>query len=250
MDELAADVDRFLEDLRPEEWDAAPKGEWSVRRTLDHAAGGFEIGLRRLQPWPLDPREGHAAALQELVTRLRSFVGRSFATEHSGMNKELGRVRWTPRKVLRAARHLQDEAAAHYGGGTGPEPRPIDGHADARDDDEPIGEGDLQALIDGDAALQWIVPRDRRVRGIAQFYRYYRDRLTEWPIDPRERCRAMREAFTNKLLSLDERELALIRLLPNGQCGSVRMELGLGLSHVREHLAQMNAAREAKPAAA
>ncbi len=196
MEELAAEVDRFLDELRLEEWDAAPDGEWSVRRTLDHTAGGFEIGLRRLQPWPLDPREGHAAALQELVTRLRSFVGQSFATEHSGMNTESGRVRWTPRKVLRATRHLQEEAAAHYGGGTGPEPRPINGHADASDDDEPIAESDLHALIDGDAPLQRIAPRDRRVRGVAQSYRYYRDRLTEWPTDPRERWRVMREAFT------------------------------------------------------
>jgi hypothetical protein len=123
------------------------------------------------------------------------------------------------------------------------------GHADATDDDEPITESDLQHLIDGEAALQRLASKDRRVRGIAMSYRYYRDRLTQWPTDTRERWRVMREAFTRRLSSLDERELALVRLAPNGQCSAVRMELGLGLSHVREHLGQMREARGSAAAA-
>ncbi len=59
----------------------------------------------------------------------------------------------------------------------------------------------------------------------------------------------MREAFTRRLTSLDEGELALVRLVPNGQCSAVRMELGLGLSHVREHLGQMRKAKRAVAAA-
>jgi hypothetical protein len=244
MDELAAEVDHFLEELDQRAWDAASDGGWSIRRVLDHVAGGFEIGLRRLQPWPLDPAQAHAEALDDLVARLRALAGKRFALEQSGMNQELTRVRWTPRKVVRAVRHLQDEATAHYRG-DGPAPSPMGGHADATDDDEPIAESDLRHLLVADAELQCLASSDRRVRGIAMWYRYYRDRLTEWPIDVRERWRVMRDAFARRLLALDERELALVRLVPNGQCSAVRMELGLGLSHVREHLAQMHAIKDA-----
>ena len=49
----------------------------------------------------------------------------------------------------------------------------------------------------------------------------------------------MRAAYRERLLELGETELAAVRIAPSGQCSTVRMELGLGLSHVREHLAQM-----------
>jgi hypothetical protein len=49
----------------------------------------------------------------------------------------------------------------------------------------------------------------------------------------------MREAFRQRLLSLDETELALVRLPPNGWCSTVKQNLGLGISHVREHVQQM-----------
>jgi hypothetical protein len=60
-----------------------------------------------------------------------------------------------------------------------------------------------------------------------------------WPDEPRDRWRAMRAAYRQRLLELGETELATVRIAPSGQCSTVRMELGLGLSHVREHLAQM-----------
>jgi hypothetical protein len=76
---------------------------------------------------------------------------------------------------------------------------------------------------------------------MAGWYRYYRDRLTRWPLDERERWVAMRSAFQRRLLGLDERELALVRVAPSGECYTVRVQLGLGLNHVREHLEQMRA---------
>jgi len=65
--------------------------------------------------------------------------------------------------------------------------------------------------------------------------------LTLWPVEPRQRWHSMRAAYRQRLLELGETELAAVRIAPSGQCSTVRMELGLGLSHVREHLAQMRA---------
>src|SRR3989442_7497677 len=99
MDEIASEVERFLEGLRPDDWDRTPDEGWTIRRTLDHAAGGFEIGIRRLQPWPLDADRAHAAALDELVERIRA--GRPEAVEQTGLNTQEGPVRWPPPQVPR-----------------------------------------------------------------------------------------------------------------------------------------------------
>ena len=115
----------------------------------------------------------------------------------------------------------------------------VAGHDDAAGDDEPPSDAELRALLEADRELRAIATEDPRVRAIAFWYRYYRDRLTTWPIDERERWRAMRAAFRARLLSLTESELALVLLAPNGVCATVGTELGLGISHVREHLAQM-----------
>ena len=239
MDEVAADVERSLQELPPKEWDRAPTDGWSVRRIVDHVAGGFQIGLRRLEPWPLDPDAAQVAALEELLASIRAAP--PGPVEQSGLNRESGRVRWTPRKVARVVHALQTAGRAQIEAG-GPPPASAIGHDDAAGDDEPTTEADLRALVDGDAALRRLAMTDRRARGVAVWYRYYRDRLGRWPAGERERWQAMRSAYRRRLLELDERELALIRVAPSGQCGTVRMELGLGLSHVREHLAQMRAA--------
>ena len=241
IEDVAADLDRHLDALDRAAWDVAPEGGWTTRRVVDHVAGGFEIGLRRLDPWPLDPARGQKVALDDLARQLQRFIGKGFAAEHAGMNQEAGRVRWTPRKVVRAVRHLQEEVAAYYGGGTGAQPNATRGHGDRADDDEPITAEHISEIVDADGVLQGIARRDRRARSIAISYRYYRDRLVEWPVDARERLRAMRLTFTDRLMRLDETSLALVRQAPTGQCTTVRMEFGLGLSHVREHLAQMRA---------
>ncbi len=243
MDEIASEVERFLDGIRLEDWDRAPDEGWTIRRTLDHVAGGFEIGIRRLRPWPLDPDRAHVAAFHELVGRIR--VAPSEAVEHSGLNSEAGRVRWTPRKVARVVRAFQMAARANVESG-GPPPQSVVRHDDAPGDDEPPTEADFRAMSEADAELRRIGARDRRARGIAMWYRYYHDRLTLWPVEPRQRWHSMRAAYRQRLLELGETELAAVRIAPSGQCSTVRMELGLGLSHVREHLAQIRSLTSAR----
>ena len=86
--------------------------------------------------------------------------------------------------------------------------------------------------------------RDGRVRLLAFWYRYYRHRLVRWPDDVVERWRATREAFRTRLLALDEVELALLRVAPNGTCTSVRQVAGVGITHVRDHREQIERARQ------
>lgn len=236
MDELGANLESFLDGLTVIDLDHNSGGGWSVRRTLDHVAGGFGIGLRRLEPWPLEADDAQAQAIAQLVDRLRSAP--LDATEHVGMNSEPGRVRWTPAKVARVVSTLQSAWRAHLVEG-GPEPAMPIGHEDMPSDDERVAANRLESLKEADAELRRLAAKDRRVRGIAISYRYYRDRLVRWPTDDRERLETMREAFQERLLKMDEHDLACVRLAPNGQCDSVRMELGLGLSHVQEHLEQM-----------
>lgn len=243
MDEIAAEVDGFIDALAPEDWDRGPSEGWAVRRVLDHVAGGFEIGIRRLRPWALDPQRAQRQALDELLTRITTAPQRR--VEQIGMNRESGRVTWTPRKVARAVAALQDAMRAHLEAG-GPPPLGVVDHRDAADDEAPASDEQLRALAEGDAALERLAAKDRSARGIAMSYRYYADRLTPWPNDVRERWRAMRAAYKERLLALDETQLALVRVAPSGQLTTVRLELGLGLSHVREHLAQMRAALEAR----
>lgn len=236
MDELAKELEQFLDGLAPDEWDRARGDGWSVRRTLDHVAGGFGIGLRRLEPWSLAPDEAQAQAIVELAERVRAAP--LDAVEHVGVNSERGRVRWTPGKVVRVVGALQLAWREHLRG-VGPEPALPLAHDDRSGDDDRVSRERLEALMSADAELRSLAETDPRARSIAISYRYYRDRLVRWPRGERERLRAMRHAFHQRLLQLNESELALVRLAPNGQCDTVRMELGLGLSHVGEHLEQM-----------
>jgi hypothetical protein len=249
MDEIADEVERFLDGLGRTDWDRRPPSEWSIRIVLDHIAGGFDIGLRRLEPWPLDPDEAQATALGELRSRLEALAGQRFVTEQSGMNVENGRVRWTPRKVLRVVRALQDAWLAHIAG-DGPVPTVPLGHEDRDGDDEPLAPADLEALDQRDRELldaargAGHAAGPRSARSIAMSYRYYRDRLTPWPADARERWRAMREAFRRRLLALSETELSAVHLTPHGMCVTARQNLALGIAHVREHLDQMRKLKE------
>lgn len=243
MDEIATEVEAFLDGLDADGWDRRDGDEWSVRMILDHVASGFGIGVRQLEPWPLDPARGQEAALEELRERLRELGPRRLVFEQFGLNRENARVRWTPRKVLRVVRSLQEAWLAHLGG-DGPEPSVPLGHHDEPGDDDAIAETDLAALVENDERLRLAATRDPRVRRLAIWYRYYRDRLVAWPADTRERWRAVRAAYCRRLLSLSETELALVRLAPTGACNTARQNLGLGISHVREHLAQMRRAKE------
>src|SRR2546428_1382618 len=146
MDEIAAEVEGALDGLAPADWDRGPDGGWSVGRTRDHVGGGSEIGIRRLEPWPLDPDRAQVAALAELIARLRSAPAEP--VEQSGMNREVGRVRWTARKVARAARAAQAATRAHVEAG-GPPPAPGGRRGDPADGQRPPSGTGLPAPAQG-----------------------------------------------------------------------------------------------------
>jgi hypothetical protein len=245
MESLADEVEHFLDGLSPEEWDARPTTGWSIRLTLDHLASGFGVGIQNLEWLPLDPVAAEAAAFDSLNTRLGALVGERYAVEQFGMNQENGRVHWTPQKVARVVTALQDAWLAHLAG-RAPEPAPPLGHEEVDGDDEPLGTTELEALAARDRALRDATARDVRVAVLTGSYRYYRDRLIDWPSDERERWRAMSGSFRERLASMDEKELALVRVVPFGRfpAVTVRRELRLGIAHVRLHLAQMKAMRQ------
>jgi hypothetical protein len=245
MESLANDVEQFLDGLSPEEWDIQTTASWSIRQTLDHLASGFGVGIQNLEWLPLDPVAAEAAAFDSLITRLRALVGERYAVEQFGMNQENGRVRWTPRKVARVVAALQEAWLAHLSG-RAPEPAPPLGHEEVDGDDEPLGTTELDALAERDRSLRDATARDVRVAALTGSYRYYRDRLIDWPSDERERWRAMSGSFRQRLTSMDGKELALVRVVPFGRfpAVTVRRELRLGISHVRGHLAQMKAMQQ------
>jgi hypothetical protein len=240
MDDLAAELERALDALPAERWDRRAGSEWSVRIALDHLASGMGVGIQNLEPLPLEPAAAQAASFGSLSTRLREHVGRPLAVEQFGTNDESRRIRWTPRKVARVVGALQAAWAKELAEG-GPTPGPFGGHDDAAGDDTPLTMADIDELDAADRALR----SDDRARLLTYSYRYYRDRLIRWPDGERERWQAMHRAFLDLLRSLDETELARVRVLPVGTLGplfTVRGELRIGIAHVLGHLAQIRAA--------
>jgi hypothetical protein len=134
---------------------------------------------------------------------------------------------------------MQDAWLAYAAGG--PEPPELDfaRHEDRAGDDGPVEDRELVRLRERDADLLEAAREHPRVRAIAFWYRYYRDRLAAWPNDPLDRWRAMRAAFRERLLSYNENELAAVRVVPHGGFTSVRQQLALALSHLPEHDAQI-----------
>jgi hypothetical protein len=240
MDDIAAELERDLDALTPEQWDRRDGEEWSVRISLDHLASGMGVGIQQLEPLPLDQVAAHAEAFEELRARLGETLGRRFAVDQFGTNAESRRIKWTPRKVARVVGDLQRMWTAHLAG-AGEEPGPRAPHDDRDGDDAPLAAADIETLADADRVLR----ADPRSRLLTYSYRYYRHRLDPWPDDVRERWRAMHRAFRDQLLSSDDTELARIRMLPLGPFGpasTVRGELRLGIGHVLGHIAQIRAA--------
>jgi hypothetical protein len=244
LDELEQELDASLSALSEAEWARrdGPDG-WSIRLVVDHLASGCGLFLLRVEPWPLDADEAQRSALDELLARVARADRAPRAFEQFGWNAENGRVRWTARKIVRVVHELQ-AAWVQYGAG-GLAPPAMGRHADAEGDDAGIEQSALAALQRGDAELQRIAREHPRVREIAFWYRYYRDRLLPWPSDELERWRVMRSAFRERLLSFDEHELASVRVAPDGACMSVRQQLGLALAHVPLHAAQIEQIRTA-----
>lgn len=240
LDERERGLDARISALGAREWKRRddPDG-WSLRMVVDHLAAGSLLFLLRVEIWPLDPDEAQRLALEEIVARVVRLGPNAEPFELFGWNAENGRVRWTPRKVVRTVRKLQDAWLSYVAGG--PEPQELDfaRHENADDDDAPVRDEELTELRLRDAELRRVAREHPRTRGIAFWYRYYRDRLARWPEDELERWRAMRGAFRERLLSYDEQELASLRVAPHGGCTSVRQQLAMALSHVPEHDAQI-----------
>jgi hypothetical protein len=244
MDDIADELERTVLSIPRARWDDRTDPEWGVRLTLDHIASGFTVGSQFLETFPLDRVEGHAAAFDELIAGLRSVLGRSDAIMHFGLNQENARVRWTPRKIVRNVRAMQEAALRHMSGGA--QPRAPFGHEDVAADDEPLRDDDLASLAAGDEPLRAAVARGQ-LGYVSGWYRYYRDRLTRWPDDEVMRWRATYTAFRQRIVSADEAGLARVRLSPGGRASTIRGELRIGIAHVLGHLAQIRALAEAAP---
>ena len=240
MDDIAAELERDLAALTPEQWDRRDGGEWSARIALDHLASGLGVGIQQLEPLPLDQVAAHAAAFEELRARLGETIGQRFVIEQFGTNVESRRIKWTPRKVARVVGELQRLWSAHLAG-SGEEPGPWAPHDDQDGDDVALAAADIEAL----AAADRVLSAEPRSRLLTYSYRYYRHRLDRWPDDVRERWLAVHRALRDRLLSCDDTELARVRMLPLGPFGpasTVRGELRVGIAHVLGHIAQIRAA--------
>ena len=238
MDDVADELERTVTAIPRARWDDRTDPEWGVRLTLDHIASGFTVGSQFLETFPLDRVEAHVAALDDLTARLRSVLGRSDAVVHFGLNQENARVRWTPRKIVRNVRAMQDAALRHTSGG--PLPRAPFGHEDVAADDEPLTDADLASLVEGDEPLRVSVAGGQ-LGFVSGWYRHYRDRLTVWPDDEVMRWRATYTAFRQRIVTADEADLARVRLSPVGRASTIRGELRIGIAHVLGHLAQIRA---------
>ncbi|MGH8722169.1 MAG: hypothetical protein ACREU4_09305, partial [Burkholderiales bacterium] len=237
--ELDTQIRAFTADLSAERWDAAPAEGWSARRVLDHVASGLWVYGHRLDVWPLDPLEAQRLSLTRLVRRLRSLpqADRARRTEHFGLNRENGRVAWTPRKVVRVVAVLQDGWIAHLRGG-GDAPGAAD-HADAAADGEPLPAAEVDRLEERGNELVELSRGAPAAGAVPLLYRYYRLRLHEWPAGEEKRWTAVHSWFCERVERQSESERALVRLIPNGQLATVRQVLSLAIAHTRDHLAQM-----------
>lgn len=244
--ELERDLDAALGALSDTDWDRrdGPDG-WSVRMVVDHIAQGYILFTERLEPWPLAADEAQLAAVDDLLARVAAQGQSPTATALFGWNLENGRVRWTPRKVLRVVGGLQRAWLDHIAGG--PRPRIASGHEDVKGDELAADAAQVAVVRHQDTELRRIGREHPAVREVAWWYRYYRDRLASWPTDELDRWRTTRSAFHDLLLSMDETDLALVRMAPSGACTSVRQQLGVALAHIQEHSAQIAQISRAAP---
>jgi hypothetical protein len=241
MDDLAAEVDRAVAGVPAPDLERHAPGEWSARTVLDHIAHAFVLAPMNLDPFALDRVEAHSAELARLAGRLQACVGRADVFIQFGTNSEGVRVRWTPRKVARVVRTMQDAWTRSALEGGAP-PRFPSGHEDLPEDDAPLTADDVASLRERDARLRSAIAREPRAGGIAYWYRYYATRLVSWPEEPLMRWRAMYTAFRERIASADETDLALVRLSPLGVPSTIRGELRLPIGHVVGHLDQIRAA--------
>ena len=243
MTELETEIDDVVDDLSAKELDRRRGDGWSVRTVIDHLANGCGLFVRRLEPWPLDSDEAQRSAAADLRRTLDEHAESGFVVEHFGSNLEGARIRWTPRKVFRVVRRLQDAWLAHASGGNAqPTPRhgvPFTGNEDATGDDEPLGASETRSVTEVDEELRGAAAKSPAVRTVALSYRHFRDRLLPWPADSKARWRTTRDSFHRFYGGLDEARLAAVLIAPNGLCDSVGLVQSLAIGHLRDHLGQI-----------
>jgi len=246
MTELEREIDNVLAGLSDDQWDRRHGEGWSVRTVLDHLANGCGLFIRRLETWPLDPEEAQRTAAADLRRTLDEHADRAVVVEHFGSNLEGARIRWTPRKVLRVVRKLQDAWLAHAARGSEPPTLrhgvPFTGNEDAPSDDAPISAVETGTLTDADGELRRVAAKTPAVRTVALSYRHFRDRLLPWPADSSVRWRTTRDALHRFYGALDEARLAAVLIAPNGLCDSVGLVQSLAIGHLRDHLGQIKSA--------
>jgi predicted RNase H-like HicB family nuclease len=246
IEQMRTELDDFLNQLTPQEWEQRQEGEWNVRTLLDHIANSQWLIVQGLDPWPLDPLEAQEQALEELYSALITLAprGRSRTTWHFGLNRESGRISWTPRKILRVVNALQDGWLHHFEN-EAPEPTFPQGHDNLPGDGEALTDDEIKVLRGRSRRLLAVSAAHRPAAGrLAVLYRYYRNRLVMWPEEPRQRWESVWQLTRSRLLSLSDTELALVRVNPAPRgygtgYTTVRQALSLTLAHLREHFDQM-----------
>ena len=251
MAEFEEEIDGVVDGLSDEEWDRRRGAGWTVRTVMDHLANGWGLFIRRLEPWPLDPDEAQRDAAAELRRALDERSDEAFVVEHFGSNVEGARIRWTPRKVFRVSRRLQDAWLAHaIRGDAQPTPRhgvPLIGNEDDPEDDKPLSATETGALMEADDRLRSAARAAPAIRTVALSYRHFRDRLLPWAADTTARWRTMRDAAHLSFASLDGLRLATVLMAPNGLCDSVGLIQSLALGHLRDHLGQIRSTLAGQP---
>jgi predicted RNase H-like HicB family nuclease len=251
---MRAALDNFLDELSPQQWEQHSEGAWNVRTLLDHIANSQWLIIQSLDPWPLDPLQAQEALLEELYSALITLSprGRTRTTWHFGLNRENGRVCWTPRKVLRVVGAMQEGWLDHLENGQ-PEPPFPQGHENLPGDGTAPTDEEFKVLWARGRRLLSVSAENRAAAGrLAVLYRYYRNRLVMWPEEPRQRWESVWQLTRSRLLSLSDEELALVRVDPatlgyGSGYSTVRQALSLTLAHLREHFNQMKQIVQVKP---
>lgn len=235
IDEVRHELRELLTRLPEEAWSLNRPGKWSVRTLVDHVANSQWLIAQALDDWPPTPEEAHASAMEELLAAVEPWVEapEQPRTDHFGHNSENGRVRWTPRKVLRVVATMQVAWREHLRSGAPAPTFPL-AHEDLPEDAAPPSPAEVDAVAEN--AVDLSASADPKALGVlARRYRYYARRLHVWPEGVLERWDATWEHSKALFLASSAADLARVRVDPSGSLTTVRQALSLSLGHLREH---------------
>jgi predicted RNase H-like HicB family nuclease len=251
---------------------------WPIERILEHIANAEWWYITRLQDWPGDPFERLEATHRHLLSELGSLGPEEFCrlTTHYGQ-------KWTPHKVLRLLStyyRFQNEIikkeleAMTKGKKERLSPEDLESFQvvyfqsdDQPSDLEPLSakEGDT-LLNQAEAARQAILdtiqkigslpvedqewkPRGRtyslreRVMEVADDEWWFALRLIDWPQDPFERLKTIRQMAVERLGNLTPQELGRVTI-HYGEEWTARKVFRRFLEHEREHLSHIEGVLE------